>query len=315
MCPISLGKNPELIKLKGKIDITALDIGARGGFDKSLSPIKEFVNFIGFDPDEKEVNKLNNQNDNKWKSSRYIPVALGNKCVNRTLYVTNNPQCTSLIPPNEHVYHAFGKKHLFGIKYQETISTMTLNDASKQYGFTDADFLKIDVQGAELEVLKSGQNLLQDSLSVIRAEVEFIDIYKNQPLFREIDGYLDENDFQLSAFIKPIYWSRNTGTSNIHKIKRGVNCLGEIAHADALYFKKLHDIKAESEKEIIKWIKAALIALAFGRTSYSSEILNNEKVKIYMSDVFGFSSPVFLTMLTKEMKKHISAQNILKAIL
>ena len=51
------------------------------------------------------------------------------------------------------------------------------------------DYLKIDVQGGELDVLKGAQRVLKDVIAV-HCEVEFAPVYRDQPLFAEIDTLL-----------------------------------------------------------------------------------------------------------------------------
>ena len=56
------------------------------------------------------------------------------------------------------------------------------------------DFLKIDVQGYELEVLKGSEKSL-DKIRVILAEVNLIDIHKNVPLLSDIVNWLNDRDW------------------------------------------------------------------------------------------------------------------------
>ena len=46
-----------------------------------------------------------------------------------------------------------------------------------------SDYAKLDVQGAELLVLKHGMQKLADAV-IIETEVEFVEIYRGQPSFR-----------------------------------------------------------------------------------------------------------------------------------
>jgi hypothetical protein len=59
--------------------------------------------------------------------------------------------------------------------------------------------VKIDVQGAELDVFEGLGRKLEDVL-VIWAEVEFIPIYENQPLFSEIEQFLRSRGFMFHSF-------------------------------------------------------------------------------------------------------------------
>ncbi len=56
------------------------------------------------------------------------------------------------------------------------------------------DFLKLDVQGYELEVLKGAEKSLQ-GMQVILAEVNLLDIHQNVPLLAEVIAWLNERDW------------------------------------------------------------------------------------------------------------------------
>jgi len=76
-----------------------------------------------------------------------------------------------------------------------TLPTLPLDDAAAKFGLTDASYLKLDIQGAELEVLQSGPRLLAESVMALRVETEFLPIYKGQPLQKDIDGCLRAHGF------------------------------------------------------------------------------------------------------------------------
>lgn len=58
------------------------------------------------------------------------------------------------------------------------------------------DFLKLDTQGYELEILKGAANVLKH-VQVILMEVSFIDIYQEAPLIKDVINFMDEKDFQI----------------------------------------------------------------------------------------------------------------------
>ena len=60
--------------------------------------------------------------------------------------------------------------------------------------------MKMDVQGAEYHVLQGAQHLLQ-RLVVIQTEVEFVPLYRDQPLFADIDRSLRAAGFLFHRFL------------------------------------------------------------------------------------------------------------------
>ncbi|WP_370362876.1 FkbM family methyltransferase [Mucilaginibacter flavidus] len=66
------------------------------------------------------------------------------------------------------------------------------------------DFIKLDVQGYELEVLKGASNILE-SIQFILCEVSLIEVNKNSPLIAEVIRFWDERDFityDICSFIR-----------------------------------------------------------------------------------------------------------------
>ena len=64
----------------------------------------------------------------------------------------------------------------------------------KHFGGISPEFLKLDVQGYELEVLKGAEKSLP-GIQVILAEVSLLDIHQNVPLLSELIRWLDEKDW------------------------------------------------------------------------------------------------------------------------
>ena len=58
------------------------------------------------------------------------------------------------------------------------------------------DFIKIDTQGYELEIMKGGLQTI-DSAEFIMLEVSFLDIYKQCPLAHKIISFMDERGFVI----------------------------------------------------------------------------------------------------------------------
>jgi hypothetical protein len=68
------------------------------------------------------------------------------------------------------------------------------------------DFVKLDIQGAELTVLKNGVTKLQDCLAV-QLEVSFVCLYENQPPFGELDLWMRSQGYLPHCFLDVKRWS------------------------------------------------------------------------------------------------------------
>jgi hypothetical protein len=64
-------------------------------------------------------------------------------------------------------------------------------------GIERVDFLDLDTQGTELEILQGAAAFLSTSVVAIKTEVEFAELYQGQPLFGDLDRYLRDLGFVL----------------------------------------------------------------------------------------------------------------------
>jgi FkbM family methyltransferase len=134
----------------------------------------------GFEPQGPALQRLEAK---KGPRERYLPYALADG-TERTLHVCELEGMTSLLVPDPAHLALF---NLFptwgGVKERIPVTTKKLDDIAE---ISALDFLKMDVQGAEREVLAHGQAKLADTV-VIQTEVSFVPLYKDQPSFGEMD--------------------------------------------------------------------------------------------------------------------------------
>jgi hypothetical protein len=98
----------------------------------------------------------------------------------------------SLLVPDPARLALFNLFPIWGtVKQQIPVTTRKLDDIAQ---IAHLDFLKMDVQGAEREVLAHGRAKLADTV-VIQTEVSFVPLYRGQPVFGEIDLALRELGF------------------------------------------------------------------------------------------------------------------------
>ena len=147
---------------------------------------------VGFEPNREEalIRQARNPDD------LVIPDALGdgNEAV---LHINQGVATSSLLESNtERLEDMIGLSDWMVTVREDKVSTRRLDDVPEAAA---PALLKLDVQGGELAVLESARNTLQRTL-VVHAETEFFPLYKDQPLFRDIDAFLSRNGFEFFAF-------------------------------------------------------------------------------------------------------------------
>lgn len=116
-----------------------------------------------------------------------ITACISNKNENTIFNIANNGESSSLLQLNRHkILHP-------DIHYIDSaiVNTMRMVDIYKQYNInsTQYNFLNLDIQGYELEAMKSFENLIL-SFDYIYTEINTTHVYDSCALVTEIDDYL-----------------------------------------------------------------------------------------------------------------------------
>ncbi len=172
--------------------INILDVGA------ALSerpPYQSLVDagrgkIFGFEPNREACEQLNRE---YGTAHRFFPffVGDGRKAI---FHETNWALTGSLYEPNTPLLEKFQNlAELVTPIATHQVDTTRLDDIAE---ITDIDFIKIDIQGSELAVLKCASRALSGAL-LIQTEVEFVELYKGQPMFADVDIFLRASGFQF----------------------------------------------------------------------------------------------------------------------
>jgi FkbM family methyltransferase len=267
----------ELARLAGGLRLRCLDVGARRGVIEDLLPLAFAVDACGIEPDTEESARLNQLavgGRHPWRSLRYVPIAIG-RAGRRKLRLYRNRECSSLLEADVARARAFGRGGYFELDGFAEVETVPLDEAARTYGFTDAVFMKLDVQGAELEILESGPELVGRSLLGIRTEVEFMPIYLDQPLWADVDGHLRRAGFVPIAFLETRRWHRPTPAPEAHA---RLYAPGQLAHADLLYLREPEAFDGETEAGARALAVLALLALTYGHADLAAAALGRPGV-------------------------------------
>jgi FkbM family methyltransferase len=78
----------------------------------------------------------------------------------------------------------------------QSVPVLTLEDFCATAGIRQVDFIHVDVQGAELQVLR-GAGAMLESTRAIWLEVESVPLYAGQPLKADVETFMAERGFTL----------------------------------------------------------------------------------------------------------------------
>lgn len=231
--------------------IEVLDIGAREeGADRYAVLVEQgLARVTGFEPEPSAFERLKARPG----PYTYFPYVLGDGGP-ATVHITRYLGCTSLFEPDPTVIDMFQTIAAsppdgnFLVIDKQKVQTVRLDDVS---GLAPPDFIKIDVQGAELQVLTHGKRALSSAL-VVQTEVEFLPLYKNQPLFGDMQCFLREQGFVLHKLVDvggrtfiPFHFSDQPSRS-----------LSQMLWADAVFVRDFVDLSQWLNEDLLK---AALV--------------------------------------------------------
>ena len=255
----------ELLK-QSNISLTfkLIEVGALKIQDQD-EPFYELLDYfpstkiIGFEIDKEICEKMNSQ---AKEGVKYYSHALGKDNEQRKFYITQNPMCSSLYKPNEELIKLYNNFEVAYLKKETKIETISLDYFVEKHEVGDVDFIKIDVQGAELDVFKGGSKTLKNVLKIV-CEVEFIQHYENQPLFGEVSDYLSQYNLMFNKFLglsgralKPIMLNNNPNLPSQH------------IWSDAVFVRHIQKIHSLNDEKLLKLGLLACVYYSLDLTFY-----------------------------------------------
>jgi len=184
-----------------------LDVGGFVGvYGEEVREMGYAGEIVSFEPIKASFEKLKAKADKdpKWICHN---AGIGTKSEELTINIAGNFASSSLL--GMHKNHtdlapdtAYQAKEVIQIKRLDELVTPEI---AKQY---QSIYLKIDVQGYELNVLAGATSLLP-YINVIQAEISFVPLYEQGPLYNEVISKLDELGFELFTILPELKDPKN----------------------------------------------------------------------------------------------------------
>ena len=240
----------------GNHPIEVLDVGCRGECPPELAGLSPSISYTGLEADIDECIRLR-KSQLPFARASFLPFAVSGRTGKALLRVNREPGTSSFLPVDPAFRERFGGEAYETLKTR-VLRTTTLDNLARLKHVPPPDFLKIDTQGTELQILVGARTMLK-KVSLVEIEVEFEPIYRGQSLFHHV------NDFMLKAGFQLLYLNR------VFAGQRGFSgaTRGQLIFGDALYVKKeAHwDNLSEDSK-----IKMAVLLANFGHRDIAARV-------------------------------------------
>jgi hypothetical protein len=105
-------------------------------------------------------------------------------------------------------------KDIIELERISSVEVVALSDWAESEGLSSIDYIKIDTQGSELDILNGAGDLI-NSVRCIDIEVEFNPIYEGQNLFWEVDKFLREKGFTLWRLSNLVHYSQGAEAQQV----------------------------------------------------------------------------------------------------
>lgn len=234
--------------------LTIVDVGAAGGIHRRWNALGHKPRAILFEPDPRTREKLVKETED----SIVLPTALSDHKGTMEFNLCRAEQLSSVYKPNLPLLKRFlEQKYLSGFEIAESISLPcdTLDHQLKERKIIDVDFIKIDVEGHELPILRGAVQTLKQATG-LELEVGFMSVRQDQPLFEEVHREVSNAGFELFDLEKS-YFSR-PGNRSYGPDK------GQLVFGNALYLRLPEEVCSRHTTDEAKLLRTALVYQAYG---------------------------------------------------
>ena len=228
--------------LKIKRPPNILDVGANP-LDKPLYTDlveSKLCNLFGFEPQKDAFDALlASKSDNET----YFNVAVGQQKT-QILNICKQSGFTSLYKPDLDASKIFpGFVNQMAVQQTFELSPVELDRVD---GLPPQDMLKIDVQGAEKQIIQTGPKTLVDCVAIV-IECRFARLYHGEPMFGEVDAFLRDRGYVMHKFIAP----KSACLTNSYLNKLRPRMVGsQLVDGDVVYIKDITALHSFSDDQL-----------------------------------------------------------------
>lgn len=267
----------------GAEHMVGVDVGSAGGLQPHWRSYEGVVDFYLFEPHQESYEKLKALFSASPYSKLFhvLPIGLSEAGGERTLHMLNCPTGSSLYPVNPaSEFASQDNSYIYPIR-EVQIQTRCLSDVLNEQKVTNVDIIKLDVQGAELEIFRGLGDDKRQRLLLAEIEVNIssgvtnnIGPYEGGPTWGEIDQLLTAEGMRLLDLSVAREYRPKGGDSDWYQREIFDVCQNSPSlsarswEADVVYVRDWRQLVAERDAASIRKLAVALCGYRFFSEAY-----------------------------------------------
>jgi len=179
---------------------TVIDAGGRYGLHPTWKSFSGELTYYLFEPDLSECERLISKYANRADDVNILNLALDMSDGVLEIDLFKNRAMSSSAVRNP-ISSLFRDERLQEVQIIDRIRVRSRSiDSFSNENKLEVDFLKLDTEGSEYDILLGARNQISENVVGIRVEVSFANIFEGKPLFGAISDLLLKEDFFLLNF-------------------------------------------------------------------------------------------------------------------
>jgi FkbM family methyltransferase len=179
------------------VTTTVIDAGGRYGLHPTWKPFTGELQYFLFEPDPVESSRLEAKYRSRGGEITVVSGALASVDGPLAIQMFRNRAMSSSVARNP-VSALFQGERLREVEIVDTITVNAhaIDSYCDRHGLS-VDFLKLDTEGTECEILKGAARQLETNVLGVRSEVSFDRVFEGMPLFGALHDLMMERGFVL----------------------------------------------------------------------------------------------------------------------
>lgn len=236
--------------------LVIVDVGARWGMNSEWSVFGDQMRVLCFEADKEECARLA---EKAPPFVQYIPAAVGRSAGVATLYMSKLAASTSLYKTQMDYFGRLVNRDNGVVVGEQIVEVRPLDAILPEYGVHKVDFIKLDAEGAELDILQGGGEVLRSSCLGILSEIRLHPQINGSPPFSTFDAFVR----QWCLDIYNLHVTRQSRVAlpypqlSDYRLPDGKKFFaytthGQVQDGDALYFRDLARVEDIDPVTVLK---------------------------------------------------------------